>query len=478
MCWEHQLDEVGDFLKRESFPHTRGTCRHRQGDRPHHGIIPAYAGGTRWSFRRRQSRRDLPACAESTGRGRDRLVRPRDHPRMRGEHRSEACGLDWSDGSSPHARGALLRPGPAARASGIIPAYAGSTSTGCRSRRTMPDHPRIRGEHLDMQTKVHHDLGSSPHTRGALGGDHLRRAHDGIIPAYAGSTEESVITTASSPDHPRIRGEHAMALGDGRLGEGSSPHTRGARGAGPLDGGRERIIPAYAGSTRRGCRPVPRSRDHPRIRGEHRTVTPGMRPPPRSSPHARGAPPRRACRSSGPRDHPRIRGEHTVELRKSRLPKGSSPHTRGAHVPGAEGGLYVGIIPAYAGSTGHLRRPPLGVQDHPRIRGEHRSSTAATSGSPGSSPHTRGAQGHDALAVHIGRIIPSYAGSTLLTRGGCHGYWDHPRIRGEHLLSRTGLSFSAGSSPHTRGALDSHQHFHTSMWIIPAYAGSTSCRPI
>ena len=51
-------------------------------------------------------------------------------------------------------------------------------------------------------------------------------------------------------DHPRIRGEHCSGAPIIRPSRGSSPHTRGAPvGLVAGDGG-VRIIPAYAGSTR------------------------------------------------------------------------------------------------------------------------------------------------------------------------------------------------------------------------------------
>ena len=133
-----------------------------------------------------------------------------DHPRIRGEH----CCLLAS----------------CINLTGIIPAYAGNTSvfagrtkvplessphtrgTRCRrsrGRRSSRDHPRIRGKH---------------HVR--RGADDVK---DGIIPAYAGNTSTSrpprFPNAGSSPhtrgtrapgrcrgrlagDHPRIRGEH------------------------------------------------------------------------------------------------------------------------------------------------------------------------------------------------------------------------------------------------------------------------------
>ena len=52
-----------------------------------------------------------------------------------------------------------------------------------------------------------------------------------------------------SGDHPRIRGEHTVYIDPKEGSDGSSPHTRGARGrVGPQETVHG-IIPAYAGST-------------------------------------------------------------------------------------------------------------------------------------------------------------------------------------------------------------------------------------
>ena len=302
---------------------------------------------------------------------------------------------------------------------GVVPAYAGSTARSAASlaaragssphtRGALPrrpltarlpqDHPRIRGEHL------------------VVGDGALLR--EGIIPAYAGSTVIRVLTselaTGSSPhthtrgarstwaataatrgDHPRIRGEHR-----------GQPHQRGPR---------DRIIPAYAGSTRYQLSMALSAMG--------------------SSPHTRGAP------SNGPRirsaisDHPRIRGEHSHSTCSSLLLSVDHPRIRGEHVRTPMAQIQCsGIIPAYAGST---RKRDNGL--------------VLTTGS---SPHTRGAP---------------------RARGVRHRpHRDHPRIRGEHLQRRGGqrqlrgiipayagsTSGSAttairaeGSSPHTRGAL-------------------------
>ena len=74
--------------------------------------------------------------------------------------------------------------------------------------------------------------GSSPHTRGARFRVRERRCLMRIIPAYAGSTMAVTGSLAMTRDHPRIRGEHKRAFKNARIVIGSSPHTRGAHAMG------------------------------------------------------------------------------------------------------------------------------------------------------------------------------------------------------------------------------------------------------
>ena len=133
---------------------------------------------------------------------------------------------------------------------------------------------------------------------------------------------------------------------------------------------------------------------------------------------------------------------------------GSSPHTRGAQNQADLLRLSYGIIPAYAGSTAERGERSLPPRDHPRIRGEHCLMPISGENRLGSSPHTRGARGGlDLLALYLG-IIPAYAGSTGLWHQPCSSSWDHPRIRGEHDVDEKFPQWGKGSSPHTRGALE------------------------
>ena len=321
------------------------------------------------------------------------------------------------------------------------------------------DHPRIRGEHVAGVARDDLGLGSSPHTRGAPppGADKISQLR--IIPAYAGSTLSGALGHRAPRDHPRIRGEHQAVLLAGEDRPGSSPHTRGAPRDATQALGVGRIIPAYAGSTVRVRRGDPRARDHPRIRGEHHLRVVLVGPVAGSSPHTRGAlvvgrvvarDPRiipayagstrrsRGCPDRRP-DHPRIRGEHPRRRKPPRSPSGSSPHTRGARGDVGRSQLRLGIIPAYAGSTRSGVWRCWVWWDHPRIRGEHRLSGDIPRGYVGSSPHTRGAPGGEEVGIVVGRIIPAYAGSTVDLLDQAIRLADHPRIRGEHHTRGRGV---------------------------------------
>ena len=233
----------------------------------------------------------------------------------------------------------------------IIPAYAGSTACVTSARRRSPDHPRIRGEHERAGSLQPRSAGSSPHTRGARLGRHLRASRQGIIPAYAGSTWAYGRPWLSPADHPRIRGEHARGPFHAFWRRGSSPHTRGAQPFYLAFRVMMGIIPAYAGSTKKALSASSGRRDHPRIRGEHDDSDQYSIDGLGSSPHTRGAPRSTANACTTARDHPRIRGEHFTKRGRRLDRRGSSPHTRGARSRILGFFLRERIIPAYAGST-------------------------------------------------------------------------------------------------------------------------------
>ena len=71
---------------------------------------------------------------------------------------------------------------------GIIPAYAGNTSSGKARGFSARDHPRVCGEHVGTSSYNAAIAGSSPRMRGTLGEGVDGVCGVGIIPAYAGNT--------------------------------------------------------------------------------------------------------------------------------------------------------------------------------------------------------------------------------------------------------------------------------------------------
>ena len=253
-----------------SSPHTRG-AHHRQHRHGHRlGIIPAYAGSTSIEYWSESSYADHPRIRGEHRRPHPNVDRiPGSSPHTRGALVTSRVALP-TEPDHPRIRGEHHRVlVPRICEIRIIPAYAGSTLACPKSSRNDWDHPRIRGEHVTSVTAACAPIGSSPHTRGAPLRPLHRGRPIRIIPAYAGSTSRSRRTALPIADHPRIRGEHSSPSPTRCTLKGSSPHTRGARDYDVLFPARLGIIPAYAGSTctsrRRG---VPKW-DHPRIRGEH-----------------------------------------------------------------------------------------------------------------------------------------------------------------------------------------------------------------
>ena len=435
----------------------------------------------------------IPACAGSTRSRRAARAWRRDHPRMCGEH-SDALGqVGILQGSSPHVRGAHGTKTLGLLFGGIIPACAGSTWHQDARTVVRRDHPRMCGEHVMCLESVWIELGSSPHVRGAPGVDGRLRRCGGIIPACAGSTRRNACGRFASRDHPRMCGEHGEIEVDGCACPGSSPHVRGALAVIRFWRTIVGIIPACAGSTAPADHILPSCRDHPRMCGEHDGVQAILTTDKGSSPHVRGArfllenlrhfrgiiP---ACAGSTvarapvltpSRDHPRMCGEHVFRSRRRMDARGSSPHVRGARLVRGVQGVALGIIPACAGSTTSPADTCPHHRDHPRMCGEHPLVTGQHTFGLGSSPHVRGALHVTRSDAWLVGIIPACAGSTPWTKPKAWTCRDHPRMCGEHITGNADDAVKAGSSPHVRGAHTCAVFGRYNGGIIPACAGST-----
>ena len=168
---------------------------------------------------------------------------------MCGEHAASDFSIALTRGSSPRVRGTPkeARDGPANRR--IIPACAGNTLPTSQARRRHWDHPRVCGEHRVGTVQGIPIGGSSPRVRGTRLVSGVGRGGRGIIPACAGNTSRRDTATLACWDHPRVCGEHFSLSSLWSASTGSSPRVRGTlpwRGAWKAGVG---IIPACAGNT-------------------------------------------------------------------------------------------------------------------------------------------------------------------------------------------------------------------------------------
>ena len=175
----------------------------------------------------------------------------RAHPRIRGEHARRAADTRGESGSSPHSRGTPDEKEPEDQQTGLIPAFAGNTTSPCGGRVISGAHPRIRGEHSSVPYMSRSLTGSSPHSRGTRSTPTPDGVTSGLIPAFAGNTRQEDPPQACGGAHPRIRGEHSCCLPFSVYLRGSSPHSRGTHSVSLDDFPGEGLIPAFAGNTRR-----------------------------------------------------------------------------------------------------------------------------------------------------------------------------------------------------------------------------------
>ena len=130
-------------------------------------------------------------------------------------------------GSSPLARGLRSADAAQRRGPGIIPARAGFTPPPHRSRRRWQDHPRSRGVYDDGACRTPGGRGSSPLARGLPARRTAADYRCGIIPARAGFTGRGGRSREEDADHPRSRGVYYSLLSWADWRDGSSPLARG-----------------------------------------------------------------------------------------------------------------------------------------------------------------------------------------------------------------------------------------------------------
>ena len=231
-----------------------------------------------------------------------------------------------------------------------------------------------------------------------------------FIPACAGNSPESEITTAKKPVHPRVCGEQAALSRLIVLIDGSSPRVRGTGCRQIASVERRRFIPACAGNRR-----VTVAQAFPRA------------------------------------VHPRVCGEQPQRRGQARGISGSSPRVRGTDLRAVLVLLSRRFIPACAGNSSASRVISPCRSVHPRVCGEQHRPRAVSTWTCGSSPRVRGTV-VDKIDRHFGaRFIPACAGNSPNTHHKQQALPVHPRVCGEQQTVTSGSGFTPGSSPRVRG---------------------------
>ena len=175
----------------------------------------------------------------------------------------------------------------------------------------------------------------------------------------------------------------------------------------------------------------------------------------------------------GSRAHPRSRGENSGGRYCPTGRPGSSPLTRGKPRRKRWRRRSERLIPAHAGKTLASAIVHARMAAHPRSRGENQRRAPASSFTAGSSPLTRGKRVWPSAGWKDRGLIPAHAGKTCGRRDARWDRWAHPRSRGENCSMCPGPSRSRGSSPLTRGKLTRPSRMPVMEGLIPAHAGKT-----
>ena len=188
---------------------------------------------------------------------------------MGGENTDPDKQVTPETGSSPRGRGKPRRRCPLGNADGLIPAWAGKTICRSRPRRRGRAHPRVGGENYERIGDDASAGGSSPRGRGKPDQDPEPVRDPGLIPAWAGKTTTLLGTEAASRAHPRVGGENAEDRQAALKKMGSSPRGRGKQTCSVSHHGVWGLIPAWAGKTPTRADGERCRRAHPRVGGEN-----------------------------------------------------------------------------------------------------------------------------------------------------------------------------------------------------------------
>ena len=213
------------------------------------GSSPRMRGKLRTGHEGKTLPRLIPAYAGKTATLSTWCASTRAHPRVCGENDKDPYSDETLSGSSPRMRGKRFTISRGIWSPGLIPAYAGKTRKLQGNKAGRKAHPRVCGENPVDTFSGSPSTGSSPRMRGKLKRSIFALTISRLIPAYAGKTRRVRRARYSVRAHPRVCGENGNAVLWAGSGGGSSPRMRGKLGEAFLPILTKGLIPAYAGKT-------------------------------------------------------------------------------------------------------------------------------------------------------------------------------------------------------------------------------------
>ena len=127
-----------------------------------------------------------------------------------------------------------------------------------------------------------------------------------------------------------------------------------------------------------------------------------------------------------------MRGEHSLKSSAVRRYGGSPPHAWGTLAVKLDDVLAPGITPTCVGNTTVFCTCFVITVDHPHMRGEHQLALRPWLDLGGSPPHAWGTLIFVIATTTADGITPTCVGNTYEFQDACLCKQDHPHMRGEH----------------------------------------------
>ena len=149
-----------------------------------------------------------PTCVGNTTPKKSTKKTLEDHPHLRGEYTREIGRFLWDGGSPPLAWG-IRRPILARKyVYRITPTCVGNTKRAKKGAKKLQDHPHLRGEYISLKPSKISSKGSPPLAWGIRPAFYSLQLPIGITPTCVGNTRRKRALARLFEDHPHLRGEY------------------------------------------------------------------------------------------------------------------------------------------------------------------------------------------------------------------------------------------------------------------------------